>query len=166
MTERLYGPNTELLSERPIGSVHAVLGSVTLSGSKETGSGANCPHLPSFRRHVSWPFPFCPCHVDGLPVSCQRLACVMLVACRCHVSGLPVMLMACLCHVSGLPVMLMACLCHVGGLPVMLMACLCHVGGLPVSCRWRGCVTRTLNLGMKGCGFEPQSRQSFVPSCI
>ena len=37
MTGRLYGADTELLSERPTGLVHVVLGSVSLSGSKETG---------------------------------------------------------------------------------------------------------------------------------
>ena len=37
MTDRLYGPDTELLSERPTGLVHVVLGSVRLSGSKEMG---------------------------------------------------------------------------------------------------------------------------------
>ena len=37
MTDRLYGPDTELLSERPTGLVHVVLGSVSLPGAKEMG---------------------------------------------------------------------------------------------------------------------------------
>ena len=48
MTGRLYGADTELLSERPTGLVHVVLGSVSLSGSKETGVVVQ--NLPSFSR--------------------------------------------------------------------------------------------------------------------
>ena len=48
MTGRLYGADTELLSERLTGLVHVVLGSVSLSGSKETGVVVQ--NLPSFSR--------------------------------------------------------------------------------------------------------------------